>query len=166
MSTTTLHFGEYLRQRREAIAVAARGAAAPGQVPPAVAEADHRGAAGADVGRGRAASGKGSAGRIRRAKQAHLSVRALAKRVGVEPSYLSKIERGLQPPPSEATIARLAAALGEDADVLLAMAGKVSTDLQEVIRKRPAIFAELIRQLKKMPDRAVLRIVRQLRDRR
>ena len=48
--------------------------------------------------------------------------------------------------------------------MLLAMAGKVSTDLMQVIIKRPKLFAELIRQLKKMPDRAVLRLVREVRD--
>ncbi len=145
--------------------MAARGAAAAGQAPPVAS-----GAASGAAARGRQhpqvpAAVKGATTRSRQsAIRNHLSVRALAKRVGIEPSYLSKIERGLQAPPSEATIARLAAALGEDPDVLLAMAGKVSSDLQEVIRKRPAIFAELIRQLKKMPDRAVLRIVREVRD--
>jgi hypothetical protein len=54
--------------------------------------------------------------------------------------------------------------LGEDPDVLLAMAGKVSTDLLDIIRKRPALFAELIRQLKSAPNKAVLRIVREVRD--
>ena len=44
------------------------------------------------------------------------------------------------------------------------MAGKVSSDLQDVIRKRPALFAELIRQLKEMPDHAVVRLVREVRD--
>lgn len=92
------------------------------------------------------------------------SVRQVAARVGVEPSYLSKIERGQQPPPSEQTIVRLAAELNEDPDVLLAMAGKVSGDLQEAIRKRPALFAQLIRELKHMPDHAVLRLVREVRD--
>ena len=58
----------------------------------------------------------------------------------------------------------LAEVLDEDADILLAMAGKVSSDLQEVIRKRPKLFADLIRQLRTAPDRAVLRIVREVRD--
>lgn len=92
------------------------------------------------------------------------SVRKVAARVGVEPSYLSKVERGEQPPPSEAKIVALAAALEVDADVLLAMAGKVSSDLQEAIRKRPKLFAELIRELRSAPDRAVLRLVREVRD--
>lgn len=93
-----------------------------------------------------------------------LSLRKLAGVIGVEPSYLSKVERGETPPPSEAKIAALAAELGEDPDVLLAMAGKVSSDLQEVIRQRPQLFAELIRQLRDAPEHAVLRLVREVRD--
>jgi len=48
--------------------------------------------------------------------------------------------------------------------VLLAMAGKVSSDLLKVIRDRPILFAELIRKLKTEPDYAVLRVVREVRD--
>lgn len=92
------------------------------------------------------------------------SLRQVAQRIGLEPAYLSKIERGDVPPPSEATTVKLAMELGEDPDVLLAMAGKVSSDLQEIIRKRPKLFAELLRELKKTPDRAILHIVREVRD--
>jgi transcriptional regulator with XRE-family HTH domain len=92
------------------------------------------------------------------------SLRRLAGRAGVEPSYLSKIERGDQPPPSEDTIRALARELDEDPDVLLALGGKVSRDLQRIIRRRPALFAQLIRDLKDLPDHAVLRLVREVRD--
>lgn len=92
------------------------------------------------------------------------SVRQVAQRSGLEPAYLSKIERGEQAPPSEATIRRLAADLGLDADVLLALAGKVSSDLQAIIRQRPELFAQLIRELKDLPDHALLRLVREVRD--
>jgi transcriptional regulator with XRE-family HTH domain len=92
------------------------------------------------------------------------SLRRVADRVGVEPSYLSKVERDIGSPPSEPTLVRIAAALEIDPDVLLALAGKVSSDLQEAIRRRPALFAELIRELKDAPDQAVLRLVREVRD--
>jgi len=92
------------------------------------------------------------------------SVRQVAARIGVEPSYLSKVERGEQPPPSERTIAALARELKEDRDVMLALAGKVSVEIQLIIRKRPQLFAHLIRELKDMPDHAVLRLVREVRD--
>ena len=92
------------------------------------------------------------------------SVRQVAQRIGVEPAYLSKIERGDVAPPSEAKIRALAEELDEDPDVLLAMAGKVSSDLQEIIRERPQLFADLIRQLKSAPDHAILRVARDVRD--
>ena len=58
-----------------------------------------------------------------RKADASFSVRKLAARVGIEPSYLSKIERGEQSPPGEETIRKIAAELGENSDVLLALAG-------------------------------------------
>jgi len=92
------------------------------------------------------------------------SVRQVAVRIGVEPSYLSKVERGETPPPSEEKIRALARELAEDPDVLLAMAGKVSADLRDVIMKRPRLFASLLRELKDQPEHAVLRLVREVRD--
>ena len=101
--------------------------------------------------------------RLRRQDRRY-SLRQVARRIGVEPAYLSKIERGETAPPSEAATVRLAKDLGEDPDILLALAGKVSGDLQDIIRKRPRLFAALIRQLKEAPDHAVLRVVREVRD--
>ena len=92
------------------------------------------------------------------------TVRKLAAKINIQPSYVSKVEREEVPPPSEATIIRLAEALHEDPDVLLALAGKVSADLRQVILKRPKLFADLIRQLKDSPDHALLRVVREVRD--
>jgi len=100
----------------------------------------------------------------RRADDRAFSLRQTAQRIGVEPAYLSKVERDEVAPPSEATIRRLAADLELDVDILLAMAGKVSTDLREIILQRPALFADLLRQLKHAPDKAVLRVVREVRD--
>ncbi len=92
------------------------------------------------------------------------SVRQVAQRIGVEPSYLSKIERDQVAPPSEATITRLAGELDEDADLLLAMAGKVSSDLRNIIMQRPQLFAELLRQLKDAPEHTIQSVAREIRD--
>lgn len=98
-------------------------------------------------------------------ESAEYSLRRVASRIGVEPSYLSKIERGDQKAYlSEGKIRALARELKEDADVLLAMTGKISGDIQAIIQKRPRLFAELIREIKNMPDHAVLRLVREVRD--
>ena len=98
------------------------------------------------------------------ARSSRYSLRQVAGRIGVEPAYLSKVERDEVAPPSEATIVRLARELDEDADLLLALAGKISSDLAEIIRRRPRLFAQLIREMKAMPDHAILRIVREVRD--
>ena len=103
-------------------------------------------------------------GERRRTEDRAFSVRQVAHRIGVEPAYLSKIEREQVAPPSEDTIRRLANELGEDPDLLLAMAGKVSSDLQQIILRRPQLFADLLRQLKEVPDKAILRVVREIRD--
>ena len=92
------------------------------------------------------------------------SLRKVAGQIGIQPSYLSKIERGLEQPPGEGTIRRLAEILGKDPDVLLAMAGKVSTDLQAIILKRPELFARFLREVKDLPKQSILRVVREVRD--
>lgn len=94
------------------------------------------------------------------------SVRQVAARVGVEPSYLSKVERGREAPPSEPKIRALARELDEDPDTLLAMAGKVAVDLQEVIRRRPRLMAQLIREVRSMPDAGLRYLVTSARRRK
>ncbi len=92
------------------------------------------------------------------------SLRSVASRLGIEPSYLSKIERGEFNPPSEELICAIALELGEDKDVLLAMAGKLSADLKEIIIKRPRLFGQLLRELRELPDTAIIRIAREVED--
>lgn len=101
---------------------------------------------------------------IRAAENRAFSVRQLANRVGIEPSYLSKIERGKQPPPGEETIRRIATELGEDPDLLLALAGKVSSDLLQIIRECPTHVGELLRSIRGVPAKRVAELARQVRD--
>ena len=63
-----------------------------------------------------------------------LSQRDLAERVGVDFTYLSKIENGKVAPPSDDVIHKLAQKLEANEEELLALAGKVSqNDLREII---------------------------------
>jgi hypothetical protein len=57
------------------------------------------------------------------------------------------MERGAFDPPSEEKIRTIAAVLGVDADEMLAIAGRVSSDLLDVIRKRPTLYATLLRHM-------------------
>ena len=92
------------------------------------------------------------------------SLRQVAITIGVEPAFLSKVERDTVSPPSEGKVIALAEVLNEDPDLLLAMAGKVSSDLLAIVKARPQLIGELLRELKEQPDHAVLSVVRNITD--
>jgi transcriptional regulator with XRE-family HTH domain len=98
------------------------------------------------------------------AKDKSYSVRKLAARLDIAPNYLSKIELEQVSPPSEKVVLALAEELGQNPDVLLAMAGRVSSRLKRAILRRPELFAELIETVDGLPEEAVLRVVREVRD--
>jgi len=79
------------------------------------------------------------------------SLRELAGRVGLLPNFLSNIERGQFPPPGEQKIVLIAEILGQNTDELLALAGKVSSDLIEIILQRPKETAALLPRLRHAP---------------
>jgi HTH-type transcriptional regulator, competence development regulator len=84
---------------------------------------------------------------IRETREARaISLRGLARLIEVEPAYLSKIEREIFPPPSEGLIVKIAAELGEDPDRLLALAGKIPTDVKEAIIQSEGRLAKNIRE--------------------
>lgn len=88
-----------------------------------------------------------------------LSLRQFAHELGIEPAYLSKIERDVFAPPSEALIVRIALRLGVDPDVLLALGGKIATEVKAEIVRRPALLGPLIRRLGALPDADLASIV-------
>jgi transcriptional regulator with XRE-family HTH domain len=83
------------------------------------------------------------------------SLRELARRVDVSPNFFSKMELGYFPPPSEKKIVLLAEILEQNTDELLALAGKVSSDLIEIILQRPKETAALLRRLRHAPARKI-----------
>ncbi len=76
-----------------------------------------------------------------------LTQRDLASKIGLDFTYLSKIETGTLPPPSEAAIARMAEALGTDHEFLLALARKVPADLRRTLQVLPVEASILVRRL-------------------
>ncbi len=101
-------------------------------------------------------SGKGKFGAfIRRKREAldpKVGLREMAKKIGVSPTYLSKVERDEFPPPAEDKVIAIAESLDLDVDVLLARAGKVSSDLTQIIREHPRAMAHLIRGTRGMSE--------------
>ena len=81
--------------------------------------------------------------------KAGLSLRELACTVDVDYSYLSKIENGVLPPPSEKVILRLAESLKADKDDLLMMSGRIPPDIAEIVSNKETIKRLRAEQAKK-----------------
>ena len=70
----------------------------------------------------------------------------LANEVGINFTYLSKLETGVVPPPREKTIIALATVLDADLDELFGLAKKMPSDL------RKQVDTEMIRMLRSFKD--------------
>lgn len=82
--------------------------------------------------------------RLRQLREARgVSRRDLATRVRLKESYLERIERGQNAPPSALAIVDLAKGLGADADELFALSGKVSPDLERLLCVSPQLVQVL-----------------------
>lgn len=79
-----------------------------------------------------------------------LGLRELAKKARISPAFLSKVERGEVTPPAEKKLRSLAKVLDSDADALMAMAGRLPTDVLEIIKKHPNEYMELVRDLRNL----------------
>lgn len=81
---------------------------------------------------------------LRKAK--NLSQRALADKVGINFTYLSKVESeklDFAQYPSEELIRKLAKALDADVDELLLLAKKIPPDIRERVIERPDAFRKI-----------------------
>ena len=90
-----------------------------------------------------------------------LSQKRLASQVGINYTYLSKVESeklDFAPYPSEELIRRLAEALDADADELLLLAKKIPADIRDRVLERPDAF----RKLAALNDVALDEVIRQV----
>jgi transcriptional regulator with XRE-family HTH domain len=98
---------------------------------------------------------------IRRNRVAReIGLREMAKKIGVSPTYLSKIERDEFLPPAEDKVKAIAKILECDADELLAKAGRVSSDISDIIKRQPVELAALLRTTKGLKAEDIVRLSR------
>ena len=98
-----------------------------------------------------------------------IGLRKFAAMIGMSPTYLSRIERDEFSPPAEDRVVAIASALGQDPDELLALAGRVASDLPEIIKRHPREMATFIRsttglsadEIKRLAEEATRRRVRE-----
>lgn len=74
--------------------------------------------------------------RVRLARE--WSLRETAGKLGISPTYLSRVENCLEPsPPTEKMIRALAEVLDDDFDELMQLAGRVPEDVERLIKADP-----------------------------
>jgi ribosome-binding protein aMBF1 (putative translation factor) len=96
---------------------------------------------------------------IRRERETkEIGLREMAKLIGVSPTYLSKVERDEFPPPAEDKVKAIAKIIGCDTDDLLARAGRVSTDISDIIKRHPVELAALLRTTKGLTSDDIARL--------
>ena len=99
--------------------------------------------------------------RKREAMEPRVGLREMARMIGVSPTYLSKVERDEFPPPAEDKVRKIAEIIECDADDLLARAGRVSTDISDIIKRHPVELAALLRTTKGLTADDITRLARQ-----
>src|SRR6476646_7009754 len=96
---------------------------------------------------------------IRREREAkEIGLREMAKKIGVSPTYLSKVERDEFPPPAEDRGKAIAKIIEWDPDDLLARAGRVSSDISDIIKCQPVELAALLRTTKGLTAEDIARL--------
>ncbi len=102
--------------------------------------------------------------RVRRLREAGgIGLRPFARMIGISATYLSKVERDELPPPAEGRVKEIARLLGQDPDELLALAGRVASDLGEIIKERPREMASFLRTVRGMGPEEIRRLEEQAR---
>lgn len=100
----------------------------------------------------------------RRREDKEIGLREMAKMIGVSPTYLSKVERDEFPPPAEDKVKAIAKIIECDTDGLLARAGRVSSDITDIIKRRPVELAALLRTTKGLKAEDIVRLARGVRE--
>lgn len=76
----------------------------------------------------------------------NMGLRETASKVGISPAYLSRIERGKEPPPKPEVIKELARVLAADPDVLFRLSSSTDPDITQFLKDQPRVL-ELVRLL-------------------
>jgi len=76
-------------------------------------------------------------------KERQMNQRTLAEKAGIDFTYLSKVENDRSPPPSEEVIRAMATALDAAPDELIRLAGRVPSDLTQMLLTRPEAIQHL-----------------------
>ena len=92
-----------------------------------------------------------------------IGLREMAKKIGVSPTYLSKVERDEFAPPTEDKVRAIAKIIECDPDKLLGMAGRVPADLADIIKRHPVEMSALLRTANGLSAEDIARLAQDAR---
>ena len=91
------------------------------------------------------------------------SLRKFAELSDTSPTYLSQIEQAKnERPPAEERVRRIAELLGQDADEWVALAGRVSEELTDIIKGEPQAMPALLRAAKGLTTEDLRKLTEQI----
>jgi len=99
----------------------------------------------------------------RRRMEMGFTLREFARKVGVSPTYMSQVEQDVADPPTVERVRKMAELLEENADELIAMAGRLPEDLPEIIQNRALEMPELLREASGLSPAQLEKVREQIR---
>lgn len=91
-----------------------------------------------------------------------LGLREFAAKIGLSPTYVSKIERDEFDPPAEDGIRAMARVLGQDPEEFLALAQRIPEDLSTILKERQKEMAVLLRTANRMSNDDLKNLIEKL----
>lgn len=93
------------------------------------------------------------------------SLRKFAELIDVSPTYLSQVEQSkVERPPTAERIRKMAQYLDENADTLIALAGRVPEDVSEIVQSSPTQMPELLRAARGLTVEQLRRLAEQAKQ--
>ncbi len=93
-----------------------------------------------------------------------ITLRDMSRRLEVTPTYLSQVEQDKFSPPTEERITQIGQILDlsqEQVDELVAMAGRVSKDLHDIVTEHPREMASFLRTARGLTAQEIQKLTQQ-----
>lgn len=100
----------------------------------------------------------------KRRQQTGISMREMARKTHISPTFLCQVERNECKPPAEEKIIAIASFLQINPDQLLAIAGRVNTDVLTIIKKHPVEMSYLIRGINHLSQEQILQQITKMKQ--
>ena len=85
-----------------------------------------------------------------------ISLRELARKTGITPAFISKMEQGKSSPPKAENIEKIAQLLHMDADDLLELADRIDHHSTEILKKRRKLMRNFLYTANKLSDESLM----------